>query len=630
MLSSVRNALKGVVAWFVIVLLILAFALFGVPELRSFTQKSAIRVGSEGVDAQVVLGEFNRLVINRQYETQGAFTRADAIASGLPDQIVSGLATRSMLEQEADKMGLAMPRSLVKELLSEDKRFQNPSTGLFDEEILARILQEYNFSAREFEDQIRKELMRNQLLNSLRGGGFTPDAVVDSLLLRSVEERKVDYLVVNEEMAGIPEEPSPDKLKAFYEGRAQAYTKPEYRAFSLISLRKEELRKELSAPEETLKQLYESQKAQFFEKAETRTLFQIPFSDEASAKAAVESLRNGTLVEEIAKERGLSLEAITYADIERSGILDADVAAAAFSTDLKEGDVSEPVKGAFSWTVIQVAVITPEQTQPFEEVRDELEAQLLEQDVQKKMFDALDAIEDARDAGLDLAEAATDVGGLVKEISPVDRFSFAPGGAIIGDVPGEALIEAFKLSEGEESEAIEFADKEGWFFVVVKEITPPALSPYEDVEADVETDWRRDERTRRIARAVNQIRDALTAGGDLKEAVAPFNATPLEASLSRRQATEAFDQALLSQVFTADKGTAVSGGSMGGEAQTIAVVSDISYNTALVDETVKSAVAQNYAQQFDQELLDAYLTALNSDYNVRVDQAQIDALFNAQ
>ncbi len=630
MLNSVRSALKGVVAWFVIVLLILAFALFGVPELRSFTQKAAIRVGNEGVEAQVVLNEFNRVVRNRQIESQGAFSRADAIAAGLPNQLVSGLATRSMLEQEAEQMGLAMPRSLVQQLLAEDKRFQNPSTGVFDQDVLGRILQEYNMTAREFEDQIREELLRNQLIQSLQGGGFAPDAIVDSLLLRSVEERKVDYLVVGEDLAGIPEEPSPDKLKTFYEARPQAYTKPEYRAFSLISLRNEELRKELTAPEDALKQLYESQKARFFEQPETRTLFQLPFPDEATAKQAAEKLRAGVLAEEIAKERGLTIDAVTYESITRDGILDPNVAKTAFSADLKEGGVSDPVKGAFSWTVVQVAVITPEKVQSFEEVRDQLEAQLLEQDVQKKLYDALDTIEEARDAGLDLAEAAKDVGGVVSEIGPVDRFSFAPGGAIIPDAPGEALGEAFKLSESEESEAIEFTDKQGWFFVIVKEITPPALSPYEDVAQEVETDWRRDERTRRISRAVGQIRDALESGSDLAQAAAPFNTSPEETSLSRRQATDAFDQALLSQIFTTEIGASASGGSMGGEAQTIAVVKDITYNTALVDPSVKNAVTQNYAGQLDQELLDAYLTALNSDYNVRIDQAQIDALFSAQ
>ena len=97
MLKSVRGALKGVVAWFIIILLILAFALFGVPELQNFTRSPAIKVGKEGVPAQTVLNEFNRTMVNQRAQAEGSYTRENAIADGLPDQIVNSLATRSLV-----------------------------------------------------------------------------------------------------------------------------------------------------------------------------------------------------------------------------------------------------------------------------------------------------------------------------------------------------------------------------------------------------------------------------------------------------------------------------------------------------------------------------------------------------
>ena len=524
MLQSVRGALKGVVAWFIIVLLILAFALWGVPELRSFTRGAAIRVGDEGVPAQAVLNEFNRTMVNQRAQAEdGSFTREDALAAGLPDQIINSLATRSVVEQEARKMGLAMPRSLVREFLSADERFQNPNSGKFDTQVLSAILQNYQYTLREFEAEMRNTFLREQLVNSLDGGGYAPEGFVDALLLREIEKRDVSYLTMTEDMAGIPEEPTPDKLRTFYDENPQSFTAPEYRTFTVISLREVDFREGLEAPEEDLRKIYEIQKERVYDKPERRTVYQITFDTEAEAQGAVSALKQNTPFEKIALDKGLpSLEAATFTDVSKEDMLDPAVAEAAFAEGLQEGDVVEPVQGLFGWTVIQIAGVTPPETKTFEEVRDELETQFLEQDTQKRLYDAIDAIEEARDTGADITAAAEAAGLEATTYGPVDNFSFAPGGAIIDGIPGEVLAEAFRLEEGEESEAEELNNKAGYFFVTVNEVTPPTLSAYETVEADVEARWRIDERTRRISRAVKQVRDALAAGATLNEAATPF------------------------------------------------------------------------------------------------------------
>jgi len=295
MLQSVRGALKGVVAWFIIVLLILAFALWGVPELRSFTRGAAIRVGDEGVPAQAVLNEFNRAMVTQRAQAEdGSFTREDAIAAGLPSQIVNSLSTRSVVEQEAQKMGLAMPRSLVREFLSADERFQNPNSGKFDVQVLTAILTNYQYSLREFEAEMRSTFLREQLIDSLDGGGYAPDGFVDALLLREIENRNISYLTMTEDMAGIPEEPTPDKLRTFYEENPQTFTAPEYRTFTVIPLREVDFREGLEAPEEDLRKIYDIQKSRIYDKPERRTFYMLPFENETAAQAAASRLQQNT------------------------------------------------------------------------------------------------------------------------------------------------------------------------------------------------------------------------------------------------------------------------------------------------------------------------------------------------
>ena len=63
MLSQVRGVLKGAVAWVFVILLILGFALFGVPNITEFSSNAAINVGGEKYSAQFVQQEFNQIVL---------------------------------------------------------------------------------------------------------------------------------------------------------------------------------------------------------------------------------------------------------------------------------------------------------------------------------------------------------------------------------------------------------------------------------------------------------------------------------------------------------------------------------------------------------------------------------------
>ncbi len=630
MLKQVRSALKGVIAWFIIVLLILAFALWGVPELRNFTQTAPLRVGETGFSQQTIVNEFNRQVAARRNQSGGSYSREQAIADGLPDLVINSLATRSVLEQEAAKMGLAMPRALVKDYIQSEEGFRNPATGEVDQFVIRSIAQNNGMSVAQLEEVLKQDLLRNQLIQAVSAGGQAPKPLVEAMLLRDVELRRVAYVTITDDLAGIPAEPTPDALKAYYDAHPETFTAPEYRTFSVVTLDEHDFREGLSAPEEDLRKLYEVNKARLYDSPEKRTLYQITFDTEAQAQAAAGALRDGKPFENVASERGLSLEAVTFTDITESDLLDPAVAKAAFAEDLAVGAVADPVKSLFGWTVVQLAGITPEETKSFEEVRADLESQLLEQDTRKRLFDAVEEIEEARDTGVGLVAAATQAGFKIDKVGPVDSLSFGPGGEIVAGVSGEALKTAFALEEGEESEAVDLADGHGYFFVQVDEVSPPALRAYEDVADEVQKLWRADERAQRIAATVNSLREQVAGGKTLEEAASAFNRTPLIVTLSRDINNETFSRAMVRDVFLADKGALVSGAAGFGDAQVLAEVREIGFARNKIGPGEEFGYAQYIGYQLDQELLDAYLTTLRAEYGVRTDPAVVAQIFSGE
>ena len=151
----------------------------------------------------------------------------------------------------------------------------------------------------------------------------------------------------------------------------------------------------------------------------------------------------------------------------------------------------------------------------------------LNQGTRRALLDAVDQIEEIRDTGASLRNAAEEAGFDIVSVEPVDRFSFAPGGAIIPDIPGEVLAEVFAMEEGAESEAETLTDESGYYFAAVREIREPVLTPYEDVAEEVEQRWRKDERNRRIEGTVRALRDEISNGLTIEDAASQLDRAPI-------------------------------------------------------------------------------------------------------
>lgn len=625
MLRQIRGTMKSVAALLIAVPLIIAFAAWGVPEIRQFTQSYTVRVGKQGISSLEVQREFDRFITSRRLNNEGDVDREAAIAAGAHNQIVQSLAARSALDQESLKMGMSMPREMVREFLQTSEQFKNPRTGKFDSEALTGILREYSYSIREFEDRLQSDLLRNQLMSAVGASGAAPKGLVDSLVLRETEQRTISYLTITEDMAGAAPAPSPEALQDYYKKNSSQFMAPEYRTFSAVVLKNSDYVETQSVSEEALRKAYEADRSRY-ETPEKRTVHQIAFEDEAAAKSAAEALKGGKPFETLASENGKTLAEVTLTDIQKRDILDPKVGEAAFAA-AEAGSVVGPIKGVFGYSVAQVASITPATVKPFEEVRSELEAETQSKDSRKKLFDAIEAIENERDTGASLADAAAKAGATAAEYGPVDSYSFGAGGEIVAGVPGDVLREAFKIEEGEESDAVEFADKSGYFFVAVTEVTPPDVIPYEKVADEVLSRWTNTDREARMGAVVKTVRGAVENGKSLKEAAEPFNRAPITETLTRRSAGQTLSAAVLDQAFSAAKGEAISGPAPIGEAQMIVTVDAIAYDLAKASPDDVAVFAQYVGNQLGQELVDAYSSAVVSDARVKINQAQIDAMF---
>lgn len=627
MLTQFRGALKGVVAWFIIALLVLAFGLFGIPDLRNFAQSPALEVGDTNFSTVDIQREFDRQLDIRRQSGQ-PLTREEAINAGLVTEVLDTMKARAAVNEEARNLKLTSSNEMVAEFLQSLEGLRNPATGQFDQVVLQNLLQRNNVSITEFREDVRTDLIRGQLFDSIASPMQAPAGFVEASLLRIAESRSLEYLTLNPENTPFSADPSEEELRAYYQANTVKYTEPEYRVFELVLLTRENFQGDLTVSEEDIRKLFELRKARL-DVPETRTIVQIPYASESEALAAIARLQTGADVSELAQEQSFTLDSVTYTDVTEGDLADAAVASAVFEAE--QNDIIGPISDLFgNHIVARVISITEGQESTFEEQREVLVSELLGEETTRSLLDAIEIIETARDEGAVLADAMAEVpDASVQTFGPVDRNLLTSEGAILNDLPVEALAEAFALREGEESEILPLDDDNGYFAVTLQEVVPPALQSFETVQEDVRRGWRAEKQAALIDSKQSDIVARLGAGETLTTIADAEGLEINTLTVGLQDAAAIFPPSFIDELFRSDLSEAVTGDSADGQSAYVANVVDASFPPLAQAEFLSQIYQANAGQVLTQELSEAYVRALQDDIGIKQNDTRIAQVFNS-
>ncbi len=173
---------------------------------------------------------------------------------------------------------------------------------------------------------------------------------------------------------------------------------------------------------------------------------------------------------------------------------------------MKEGEISQPVKTQYGVHIIKLEGRKPEAVTPFEEVKEQLRAELEDQRTEAKSKDRLEALRKRAGNG-DLGNGAKALGLKLEVLPP-----FSSGETTVPGVPAGSpiLSQAFGLKLGEVSKALNLGT--AWAVIRVQQELPVAVPPLKDIRAKVLAAWKAEE-ARKVLLAKVQ---AQLKGGDLK------------------------------------------------------------------------------------------------------------------
>lgn len=519
MLTAMRNLASTWVAKVLFVLLILSFAIWGVGDVtRGFGRDTAIaRVDGQPVefdDAQnTVRRELQRLsrALGPQFEADGR------IRGMLARQAIDSLVMERVARSEAERLGIAVPDAAVRDFVFSLEGFRGMD-GRFSRAVFEAFLRTNGLSENEFLDYVRRDIARQQVTGAVRAGAAAPDALSRALLRWAEEQREATVVTLRNADAPEPEAPTEAQLRRFHENNPERFSTPEIRVATIAVMTAARLAEEVEVTDREIEAGYEARRDRFH-RPERREIEQAVLQEKEKAEEIARAWRAGATLQEVEKQAGeIGGMALTLGLVSRSDLPFPDLATAAFALD--KGGVSEPVQSPLGWHVLRVAEIEAPQVQTLAEVRDVVKADVAAEKAADIAFERANRVEDALAGGATLQEVASRYNLGFAEVRTDATGHDAEGREVALPVIAasrEPLLKA--IFEAQPRAAPRLRESEAGFVAVdLREIVPPALRPFETVEAQVKEAWIADARRRAQEARAAALLAAVQGGRTLLEA----------------------------------------------------------------------------------------------------------------
>lgn len=618
MLKTFRGLLEGPGKYVFAVLLILAFSVVGVPALENFGSRAAVKVGSQEITSLQLEREILSQVRQIQIENPDV-TREQALQAGIGQRAIETLVARALIDEEAKRLGLATPNEVLQLYIRQIDGLTDPETGRFDDQVLGLFLQQQGITVSTFREMVEGDMLRQQLTEALSTPTLYPEELVRPLILLQSMERDLRFTKISADAAAV--EPTEDEITAAYQENLLDYMTPEYRTFTLVTVDEAEVAAAVEVSEDDIRQLYEVEVGVAAAR-ETRDVRQLLVAGAAAEQAAAAAEAGGNL-DALAEAAGGTIN--TLSDQARTSFLDEDVADAIFAAEA--GALVGPVETDFGTVYAEVTEISGSEGATFEERREALEAELRAEIAREDLSALIEELENARDTGATLADAADALGLEVRTEGPVDANLFTRFDAI-ANIPPRLGVAGFRLAEGEESDAIRLDD--GFGFVSVDRVEAPQPRAIEDVRDALIEGLKADARSNAAEEIEARFLGLIAGGESFETASAQLGGEIVSITLSATSDPSAVPAEVLAAIQDLSIGEQRAIPASGEPSVYVAEFTAARFMDRDSFVAALPVLAQQFGQQMGSELNNAYIESLEEVSTVTQNPRQVARALGTQ
>ena len=464
MLTSIRERATGWIAWAIVILISIPFALWGVNSY--FTGGVNVHVAEfdgEEIDyqsyQQALYSERERL-----RQAYGNSVSAELLSGNvLGREVVERLVNDALLIRDAGAQGYRISDEQLAEAIRTAPGFQSEQG--FSRELYERVLRFSGYSPTEFEAVQRNNAALQQMQTGFIESTLRIDATVEDLLELLLQRRVGEYVLIDPADFLADVDVSDEQINAEYDENQHLYVESEKLRVEYIALSRDDFALNFTPADETLRQIYDAEAHQF-QQEEQRSVSHILLASEAGdtsasleqAEQILRRLRDGedfaALAAQYSTDVGSAAQGGSLGWINR-GVTVPAFEAAAFS--LEEGALSDPVESDFGVHIIRVDEIQAETIKPYEAVRDELIEQATRIQAEAEMFEVAEEMRNIAFEQPDSLDPAKELLGLDVQVS--EWFSRTEGtGIAANQAVREAAFGDTVLEDGFNSDVISLDD----------------------------------------------------------------------------------------------------------------------------------------------------------------------------
>jgi peptidyl-prolyl cis-trans isomerase D len=427
LLQSIRDRATGWIAWVIVILISIPFALWGIQEYLSPASNVAVAIVNGN---EVGINEFQRTYQRQRSQLQALLGQSFDInqidEDRLREESLNQLINDEVVLQAAIAGGMRIGDQQLAHAIQSEEQFQ--SNGIFSEELYQGWLRQQGYSPGGFENDLKRSMLAEQLVAGLAASAIVSDREIENVVRVQGQKRLVDTLNVPlSRFADVTVDEA--AISAHYEANQADFVSPEEVKLKYIEISRDAIAAGVDVDDEELRAVYDERKRDL-QTPEQRSASHILLTiddgaDEdavAEARARLEDLKKqidgGASFVDLAREHsedpGSAGQGGSLGTISR-GFMDPAFEDAVFALAL--GEVSDPVRSAFGLHLIKVDSISESRLPSFDEVRDKLRAEYQDDKAERIFVDQVDTMATLAFENPESLDEVADALGLTPSVS---------------------------------------------------------------------------------------------------------------------------------------------------------------------------------------------------------------------
>jgi len=612
--------LKFVLWGVVVVFVLLVFVDWGSGRPGGGRVEAAIKIGNREIGEQDFVNQVRNLQELYQRQLGDNWDQfKDQINLG--EQAVQQLVERELMLDEAGDAGLVVSEAEVRKRILSLPVFTDESGQFVGQESYKRVLRANQTTPREFEAELKDNLLLDKLRTLMVEGMWVSDVEVDREIRQERERASVKAVQLRYERFLSEVNLDEGAAQEYYDSHGEDFRREEERVIRYLVVDTNKLRRLLEVQDADLESYYNEHTSDFREGEQIQAshilirLGQGASSDDAAiaelkAKRVAELARSGADFLELVKVH--SDDPGTKDNGGDLGWFGRDRMPKEFEEAVfgaKPGDLVGPVKSQFGYHIIKVVGYRPDRVRPLDEVIDDVRFNYLEAHA------ASEAEVRAGALAKQVVGERPDTDEAWQVIADGDEavvLNESPPFGIDDTIPGTGSDPAFTEKIFESDEGVVGGPRlipRGWIVWQLKEIRPQGVPDFESARAEVEQQLRQDRAMVLAQESALVLAEAWRGGADIATLAQENNTTVVDVEAHRRGA--AFGAlgvmpGLDSEVFAAGVGDVVGPVTLPGRGVVMAGIEQLT----LIDPAEIEGDREDKRRQLMSERADRLITAI--------------------